>query len=205
MLKPIAFMLCILAGLVVSCSRDNESASPRDIAYSKTTSLQKEECAVYSVLLNAAYVGNDPDPVIIDDRSSLEGISIKDIDQHLNDLERVLQRSDVNVLTKSFVAVNEQPKHLQDCFNLKVKTILLRQEEVDDIIKTPGGWGRFLAKYPGQSLVWLSRIAFDPEMNKALVYTGKESGGKAGQGSFILLLKENGAWILKFTIVSWKS
>jgi hypothetical protein len=168
------------------------------------TESQQEECAVYSVILNELYVRDNANPVIIEKVTDMDPLA-KLAQEDLNTLKRVYPADEVNVIIKKLLTVNEQSMPLPDCFNLKVQTILLSREEVDGITRGPNGWGDFLKKYPHQSLIWLSRIAFNREMNKALVYTGSESGGKSGQGSFVLFIKENGAWILKYTIVSWRS
>jgi len=50
-----------------------------------------------------------------------------------------------------------------------------------------------------------ARVGFNTENDKALVYVGNSEGGLAGAGYYILLVKENGAWVIKEEVMTWIS
>lgn len=204
-MKAQTVVLCSLAVIFGSYIAGNGVIPSKEMKNRENNKVQKEECAVYSALLESFYVQNNANPVFIEQNTGIDTIGRELMDEELRYLEGALSVSEVKEITASFKRVNEQPTTLRDCFNLRVQALLLSKEDVNEITEVPGGWGAFHSKYPKQSLVALSRIGFNSAMNKALVYTASESGGKSGQGTFVLLIKENNAWVLKHTIVSWKS
>ena len=124
------------------------------------------------------------------------------------DLKYIDQRSwgdDASEIIIKFISANEHSKTLKSCFNPQVETILVSKEEVEAIVEDPNGWIQFLIKHPRQSLWQFSQVAFNRGMTKALVFTTSESGGKAGHGSLVILVKENNAWVIRHRIVVWVS
>ena len=179
-------------------------SSCRKTVETQMTPAQQEECAVYSVLLNSFYVRSDVNRLIIAQETGMDQLAKRSAREDLSNLDQAYPVYEVNENIHRLLTLNEQPLQLRDCFNLRVQTIFLNTEESGKV-RAPGGWGGFFAKYPDQSLILLSRIAFNPEVTRALVYTSSESGGKSGQGSFVILAKKNNAWVIEHTIVSWKS
>lgn len=106
---------------------------------------------------------------------------------------------------EDFLAENRQTRLLENCFDIKARTLLLDRSEVQKIYQSPDGWGDFLQMYPQQGLITLSQVGFNQSQDKALVYTGTESGGKAGGGVFALLTKEKERWIIVRIFPSWAS
>jgi hypothetical protein len=79
---------------------------------------------------------------------------------------------------EDFKAKNSQDYQLEERFNLSVDYDLVNER--DD----PGARG----------IVGLSRVGFDPEKSQALIHLDEIAGWYISSGSFVLLVKENGAW-----------
>lgn len=68
------------------------------------------------------------------------------------------------------------------------------------------GWRGFYAKYPKSTgLLFFSRIGFNPQYNQAFLYAGKSCGGLCGFGSYFLLAKQEGKWIIERQQGLWVS
>ncbi len=77
---------------------------------------------------------------------------------------------------------------------------LFREDEFDR------AWTRFYAKYPKSSgLVFLSKIGFNTDYTQAMIYAGRQCGGLCGSGSYLVLNKKNGVWIVESRMGLWVS
>jgi hypothetical protein len=54
-------------------------------------------------------------------------------------------------------------------------------------------------------LLFFSRIGFNPQYNQAFLYAGKSCGGLCGFGSYFLLAKQEGKWIIERQQGLWVS
>ena len=107
-----------------------------------------------------------------------------------------------------FLLKNADSHPLHDFFNLDIPVVLLSKEEMEKIF-SPGvheGWHDFYGQYPySQGIMELSRVGFNAEMDKALVYVGNQVDGLWGAGYIHLLVKVNGVWIIQDTEGVWIS
>ena len=68
------------------------------------------------------------------------------------------------------------------------------------------GWTRFYKKYPDSSgLIFLSKVGFNPDRTQAMLYAGRQCGGLCGSGSYLLLNKRNGKWVVEKDMGLWVS
>jgi hypothetical protein len=170
--------------------------------------IEDEEYAVYSVLINQALKdGADAEKrvdasdrvLIINDSPSLWDGSIADESNNFfEELKRSapqLQPETVNDLqVKSNGASRLEPK-----LSLKIKYLLVRDEEIDALFKdnVMGGWEAFHRKYPkSNGILTLSRVGFNADKTQALVYKGWSCGGLCGGGGYTLLAKKKGVWVV---------
>jgi hypothetical protein len=160
--------------------------------------IEKEEQAVYAVFANegkgsALILQNtststleDPQLLIDNIKESLPGISNGTIDSYL---ER-----------------NAQPSQLSPDMQLGLEYSLLTQTELAEI-SSQQNWHEILReRYPGVEGYYIfSRVGFNNSLNQAVVYVGRVAGPLMGSGSYYLLEKEDGQWIIKEETMIWIS
>lgn len=67
-------------------------------------------------------------------------------------------------------------------------------------------WSAFDEKYPeAGAVVMISRVGFNSTHTQAVIEVGYQTGPVGGEGDFVLLEKENGAWKVKFLLGAWLS
>ena len=172
------------------------------------TELEKEEYAVYSDLIDIFFIqkggiGSNPDPkvLVISNEVLLEssrgpawkGSEAFVYDDNLGSLKRVnLEDS----LIDEFEAKRALgPKTIKDLFSFDVPVVLISKSEFDQI---PGKWENFYKKFPdSQGYMMLSRVGFNSDRTKALVYVTNICGRLCGIGCYFLLHKEYGDWIIR--------
>lgn len=109
-------------------------------------------------------------------------------------------------LIREFATVNSKRVILQNMFSNNLNVILISKEEKDRIFNpADGGWKRFYSKYPKSfGIIELSRVAFNANKTKALLYYGSSfASGKGGIGYYILLKKQNDEWIIQKKVMRW--
>ena len=67
------------------------------------------------------------------------------------------------------------------------------------------GWASFYSQHKSSDLITLSKVGFNSNKTKALVYAASQCGWKCGKGDYFLLNKQNGAWEIVTMINSWVS
>lgn len=109
-------------------------------------------------------------------------------------------------LIHEFAAINSKNIELQNKFSKDLNVILISKESEDKIFKPiDGGWKRFYSEYPGSSgIIELSRVAFNADKTKALLYYGSNfDSGKGGIGYYILLKKQENEWVIQRKVMCW--
>jgi hypothetical protein len=161
--------------------------------------IEKEEQAVYSF-----FVGADKGTVLIlqETTTSISEMTPQELRQSIkSDFKSVS-----NETIDSFVARNAQPSQLSQGMNLGVDYTLLSTDELAKISSQPN-WGELLAKkYPnshGYNI--FSRVGFNNSLDQAVIYVGKVAGPMMGSGSYYLMEKKNGEWILIDQVNVWIS
>lgn len=109
-------------------------------------------------------------------------------------------------LIHEFVAINSKGIELQNKFSKELNIILISKELEDKIFNSVnGGWERFYSEYPNSSeLIEFSRVAFNANKTKALLYYGCSFDyGKGGVGYYILLKKQGNEWVIQRKAICW--
>jgi hypothetical protein len=111
-----------------------------------------------------------------------------------------------NETVKSLIARNAQPSQLSPDMDLGAKYTLLSAEELSKISSQPN-WGEVLANtYPGSNgYLIFSRVGFNKTLDQAVIYVGQVGGPMMGSGSYYLMEKQNGEWVIKQEVMVWIS
>jgi len=161
--------------------------------------IEKEEQAVYSF-----FVGADKGTVLI-----LQETSTSILEQSPQELRQSLKSGFKNISREtldSYLARNAQPSQLSQGMNLGVDYTLLSTDELAKISSQPN-WGQLLAeKYPnshGYNI--FSHVGFNNSLDQAVIYVSKVAGPMMGSGSYYLMEKKDGEWLLMDQINAWIS
>jgi hypothetical protein len=163
--------------------------------------IEAEEYAVYSALINQGTEEENANRllVIVKQPTPWVGFVEKERDSFYEDLLKsspALMAETVNDLK----AKNKDHPQFTRRFNITRPYVLVSEQELESLFSKHGigGWEKFYEKYPeSRGYATFSRIGFNPEKTQALVYRGHSCGGLCGGGSYILLVKINGAWTIK--------
>ncbi len=131
-----------------------------------------EEYEVYSALVEEVFVteASAIGPVAIRDRT---GCPTFIVERHASGIDAVRPET-----WEVFKAKNAQEYPLEERFNLSVGCVLANERDDPD----------------AKGILGFSRVGFDPEMSQALVHVDEIAAWYISSGSFVLLVKENGAW-----------
>jgi hypothetical protein len=177
--------------------------------------LRVEEYTVYSVLIKTTYteglifsedvyISGKVKIIVVMDHTSLDESAEDGIDKTLRWVHENMPGIDQETLD-NFRTRNAQKRPLYDLFDLSVDIVFMSEEEVEKHFQS-SGWIEFYEKYPfSQGIMTLSGVGFNSEMNQALVYVGNQSSWDSGAGYYVLLIKENGVWIIRDDIILWIS
>jgi hypothetical protein len=201
------FLICCVLPLLF-VAQPSASRAPISAARADTA---EEEFAVYAATIDslysdgvAAFAGNAKVALIV----------IKDhtvADQHFPGLfdnsqyirQELPSLSDATL--SDYKQKNKEQSSLKDSFKLKIKHVLIDEEEIKRAIKD-AGWKSFYEKYPESGgLVSFSRVGFNAATNQALVYFEHWCGGLCGSGNYILLRKEGEGWKVVSVSRAWNS
>ena len=188
--------LCVVLFIsLFACSSLASSSAPTP----STAELEKEEQAVYDFFL--------PDtggPVLILAETASD-ISSDNPQQSIDYIKSGLK--DISQETvNSFVERNAQSSQLSSEMSLGVEYKLLGAAELKEI-SSQSNWGEVLTqKYPNShGYTIFSRVGFNNKLDQALIYVGNVAGPMMGSGSYFLMEKQNGKWIMKEQVMSWIS
>ncbi len=181
--------------------------------------IENEEYAVYSALINNSIRDSDADErrsedadrlLVINEQPSIwSGFADENADKFFAELKESspdLQAEAVNDLR----AKSDGHQKLERRFDIEQKYVLVSDEEIEDYFKQSvgGGWKAFYQKYPNSGgFVTFSRVGFNADQTQALVYQSHHCGGTWGGGSYLLLTKKNGAWMIERSVgpAAWVS
>jgi hypothetical protein len=200
------FLLAFISLFAAGCSGSMQSGLNKHAGLSnKQSYTQTNEQAVYSVLLRELYASDTTDVIILAPETSVDGLTQHQVDLNLA-LAQTGEAESVAVgLIDDFIAKNLKSDTLIGHFAPSIRHVFLTKEEISTIGQKEHGWKDFLTKYPGHSIITLSRVGFDPAANHALVYTGEQSGGRTGRGQYVFLQRDGGSWVIKRRVAAWVS
>jgi hypothetical protein len=192
-------LLIVMSLLLASCDSLHPQPTP---APTCSQSVTEEEYVVYRALIEARYIQNNTQFIVIQDHTDVE---MPDLNDRIENLIQNLSGLTTEMITE-YKLKNQCSWALKPLFNLTTATFLLGEDEFQQIFMEQDGWERFYNQFPSsQGIMTLSRVGFNAKMNKALVYVGNQSHGLAGGGFYLLLVKENGSWKVEAEDMVWIS
>jgi hypothetical protein len=127
----------------------------------------------------------------------------------LDDLERTLEeaRPLPARLVESYRSRNAALYTLDPNLDVELDYALMTAEEFEKIFLQGGPvWPKFQDKYPEASgVVIFSRVGFGANEDEALVLMGYRCGDLCGAGGLYLLIKEEGSWKIRESLMEWIS
>jgi hypothetical protein len=190
------------------CRGDRDSAS---VPCSQPAVPGDEEAAVYSALIEQADVNELGSLVVIQDQTvrgdyfPFDASQDGRLDRIFGALKRDFRLADEATLT-SFRANNERAHPMIDHpFLRQIESKLISPQSIPNASHVDW-WETFRQTYPGATGFFLfSKVGFNSEMNQALVYRAFACADTCGYGSYVLLVKEDGAWRIKTQAGHWIS
>ncbi len=172
--------------------------TPRPTFTPSAADVEKEEAAVYSF-----FVSGSGTAVILQDTST--NISDDNPQETIDSLQSGLKDAS-NETLDNYVERNKRPGQLSPAMDLGVPYVLLSTEELAKITRQPN-WHELLnEKYPNAGgYTVFSRVGFNPTLDQALIYVARVAGPLMGSGSYYLMVKKDGEWIIQQQIMVWIS
>jgi hypothetical protein len=189
------------ACLCVSCQQNPINIPASSTSVSAPTPKPKpdpdiEEYAVYNDFLEAEFKGDELDQILIIDHTRVN--STKLMEQDLATFQEYTPLSPE--LVASLKERNQQSYPLNPVLDFGVKYQLLMQEEVDELcpLDEASGWNLLYEKYPNSyGFVYLSRVGFNADFSKALIYTESFHYDQPIKGGYYLMVKQDGRWVVE--------
>jgi hypothetical protein len=185
----------LLALLLCSCGPGLPKAT-----VTPSLNLEAEEYAVYSALIRQNPIGYDLGSSFV-----VRENTMADLDMFERTLENVHKLP--SSLVDSYRSRNAASYTLGPNLDIEQDYVLMPQEVFDEILGRRGSrWTDFEAKYPGASgFILFSRVGFNADGDEALADMGYRCGDLCGAGGLYLLVKEDGNWKVRETLMVWQS
>jgi hypothetical protein len=155
-----------------------------------------EEYAVYNDLLEAEFKGDDIDQVFIINQTRVN--SPKLLEQDLAGFQESTPLAPE--LVASFKERNQGSHPLEPVLDFGMEYQLWTQEEVDELrpLDEASGWKLFYEKYPNAyGFVYLSRVGFNADFSRALVYMESFHYEQPIKGGYYLMVRQDGRWVIE--------
>ena len=200
-------IIALTSLLCVQCSTGNHRQSGLADIKPPKSNLDLQEESVYSAVLSDVYVSKGGNRLVIeDDTNSHQWSKADEVREFLAFLKNNGTWTDLDPrIVDDFLSKNSDPIKLTGRLNSKVDVVMLSEEELADISASPDFWIEFLARYPGQSIITLSRIGFSDDLKSALVVTGEQCGGRCGNGTYVFLSRQGDHWTVQRKFGAWSS
>jgi hypothetical protein len=156
----------------------------------------KESYRVYSVILNHKWEKGN---VAVRDRTD------RGLFQNDEWLDKNAGKSDPEAVN-DFKNANDNDVQLESRFDYTGKIYLIDQQEFKKTIGGGNGWDAFRSSHPGASgIITFSAVGFDRDGSRAVVNVSYLCASHCGNGSFYILEKNNGEWLISQEIGTWMS
>jgi len=196
------FVLVILAATQAVVGLASGKQSPNQVT--------EEEYAIYNAVIERLYIQRkNPSLIVIAKRTESEPRSQPGKGPILGGAKPEEMKSalkSIADLAPAYQARNTQPAKLKDEFNLSVDYVLVDKEKALALIAKDGAeMKHFNKKYRGSEpvgLVGLSRVGFNSDATQALVYAEHWCGERCGDGIFVLLVKQDGEWKVRYETIA---
>jgi hypothetical protein len=170
-----------------------------------TIDVENIEYKIFNILLTRKFLHGNVQLIVVRDSTRVD---------HVGDLKNELEQSrrKLTGLTQEviddFISKNQRRSNLKPQLDLDLRSILISDQELDEIFDNQDrdGWQLFYNRYPNSAgIITLSRVGLNRDKNLALVYLGNQYDRLAGEGFFILLSNNNGAWMVEKILSVWVS
>jgi hypothetical protein len=197
----LVIVLPLLLAACAATSQTNGLITKKDSEIIEVS--EPEEYMIYSALINQKYIRNDVRLIVISDRTFAHTVGTNSLDKTLEFISKKLNISEQDLL-KDFLMKNQQSYKLKAQFDIKVKYVLVNEEEKSQLSQSGNFWSAFDEKYPNaQGILSLSRVGFNHAMSRALVYIGNNGSASTGAGYYVLLVKSDGKWVIQVETMAW--
>ena len=167
-----------------------------------------DEYEVVSALLNEIYLTGNYKSIVITNPTCCEVedgyVGSGAFKMYLDQLDPV----SFDTLT-DYAARNKQPLTFEKKFKLNTDYKIVPYADVEKLFPQgmpEEGWKLFYSKYPGANgYIRLSRVGFNKTRDQAIVNTAWMRGPLHGNGSYVLLGKNNHSWKVLKTVTTWVS
>ena len=173
-------------------------------------SVMAEEYAVYSALLNeinqSPNDGKEVKLLVVNDRT--EGPRKMCLPEEVAKWAKDIQVDELKPLLADLLIKNEKRYSVSEKFRLTRQLLLVNEAAISEIFKKRGyeGWDEFYRKYPNSSgYITLSRVGFNKQATKAVIYRETGCGSLCGYGGYIFLSRESGEWKVTTGYNCWQS
>jgi hypothetical protein len=194
--------LCVMAALTVgvACTYRSETKERGPATPAGPERVEPEEYAVYSTLIKSMFITDGVELLVIEQQTSLGPIPLAELGQEMELVRRKVPEVEAEV-ADDFVEKNGTPARLEHSIDIPASYVLVDAREVRGM-----DWGKFYQKYPkSQGIMSLSRVGFNHDRDRALVYVGNQSGGKTGMGFYVFMVKQDGGWQVTGRTAAWVS
>ena len=160
---------------------------------------KREAAAVYEVAFS--YANQPARSLLISDRPAFHEQDIAWLSEEEREDPRFLEPylAEISAETMAgFIAANTPPSRSVRP-TLPIPHEFLPSSEIDHLLgEDPvSGWSRFDAKYPNSMGYWtVSQVGFDCDLTQALLFLRHVYGYAGMTGTFYLLNKEGGGWVV---------
>jgi len=189
-------MLAVSFAAIIACSGVGKAPAPCE------SGVEANEYSVYSAAVEEFSRGRNAKSVVISNRTV-------DVSDPASVTSEWVRRCEAFVpeAEASFRDRNRQPLELTRSFTLRDDYVLVSAGDLKSIPSDKMRLGGMGAKYPDAfGVIGLSRVGFNAEMNKAVVYISQGSCGLGcGEGTCMMLVKEDCKWRVKGRSGVWMS
>lgn len=190
--RTLSFILLMLSLMQVACNALVPASRP------SVAEIEKEEEEIYSFFLS-----DKLGPAVVLEETSTN-INSDNPQETVDYIKSGLAAISKDTLD-SYLERNAQPSPLAPDMDLSVDYVLLSQDDLASIFNQPDGWDVFHEKYSEAGYSVVSRVGFNRTLDQALIYVGHMAGPLMGSGSYYLMEKQNGQWLIKEEIMAWIS
>lgn len=179
--------------------------------------LADDDYAIYSVVINNSYAEEGIERIVVGDHTSMGLPPVMMGMTQPGDSPGLKKIREAKETTSDFDNKGKMtPAALEKKFLAKVPVVLISEAERDRIfvitkngakpVPNMKGFEEFHRLYPkSQGFMSVSRIGFNPDRTRALVYVGNLCGGLCGTGQYYLLTKDGHDWKIDVQALVWIS
>jgi len=107
--------------------------------------------------------------------------------------------------TDAFQKVNKTHSTFRRLFPIVFDYEILGTDELNSAFEN-GSWTAFYKQYPGSTgVLGFSRVGINGDGTQALFYASNNCGGLCGGGTYVIMAKQDGRWVIDKEIEMWVS